>query len=270
MFNVAKIYFRCNRQFLFHGFEDRLPLYPSIQVIEKNNTYPEYLKNLLDYPAIFIYFFKLTGIYEGKNRMWLENSIALLPAYLLGSIPSAYLLVKWRYHRDVTTDGSGNVGTMNVFRTTRSKPLSVLVLLMDFSKGLLAAGLARQFFSADPFMIGAAAVLAVLGHNYPVWLKFHGGRGLATGAGVMVLLAPSLAGVWLVLWALVYSILRKVIYASVLVTSALFIFIWWPGALFVANRLAIPVSIICILILIKHIPGIRDIWLKSKAESIEY
>lgn len=201
--------------------------------------------------------------------MWQENIVALLLAYLLGSFPSAYLLVKWRYHQDVTAEGSGNVGTLNVLRTTRSKSLSALVLLMDFAKGFLVAALAQKFFSTNLFIPGAMIVLAVLGHNYPVWLRFHGGRGLATSAGVMIVFSPVLVGIWLILWGVTYALLRKVIYASVLVTISLFVFIWWPGEAFVAAPLEIPVTVICFLILIKHIPRIRDTWMESKMESIK-
>lgn len=117
--------------------------------------------------------------------------LAFAFAYLLGSIPFGLLLTKAAGLGDVRQIGSGNIGATNVLRTGNKK-LAALTLLLDGLKGFLAVALVRQFFPAnDPVLlfaeagpVPAAALGAVLGHCFPVWLRFKGGKGVATNAGV--------------------------------------------------------------------------------------
>lgn len=198
--------------------------------------------------------------------MWFKSGLFIVLAYLIGSLPFAYLLVKWRYKRKVTQEGTGNVGTFNVLRTTKSKPLSFAVLLMDFLKGFAAIYIGRYFFIDYPVVWGAMAVFVVIGHNYTVWLGFKGGRGLATSAGVVVVLAPMILLIWLIIWAVLYLILRQIIYSSVFAVFACMFFIWWPNEKFVSFEVAIPISIMSIFIIIKHIPRLKDGWMKRSIE----
>ena len=84
--------------------------------------------------------------------MWLQIILSIFIAYLIGSIPSAYILVRWFYKQDITGEGSGNVGTLNVFRTTKSKALAFVVLVIDFSKGLIVILLAKHFYFDQPII----------------------------------------------------------------------------------------------------------------------
>src|SRR5688572_32314742 len=104
-------------------------------------------------------------------------------AYLIGSIPFGYLIVKLKAGQDVRTSGSGNIGATNVLRTA-GRGSALLTLLLDAAKGYLAVWLAGSSSHDAPQTVGLAAIAAVLGHLFPVFLKFKGGKGVATVLGV--------------------------------------------------------------------------------------
>jgi len=110
----------------------------------------------------------------------------LLAGYLLGSVPSGLLLVHWRESWDIRSQGSRNIGAANVLRETGWR-LGALTLLLDAAKGALAALLARSALEATSVLPDAAALAAVLGHVYPPWLGFRGGKGVATGCGGLII-----------------------------------------------------------------------------------
>ncbi len=114
-------------------------------------------------------------------------------SYLLGSIPFGLILVRIFRGEDVRLSGSGNIGATNVARS--SPALGVLTLVLDALKGLAAVALTRAFFPGRNTLAGMAALFAIVGHMFPIWLKFRGGKGVATALGSFALLAPaSLAG----------------------------------------------------------------------------
>ena len=144
---------------------------------------------------------------------------ALVSGYLLGSIPTAYLVVRWKSRLDIRTAGSGNVGTLNSYLVTKSKIVGILVLLVDLLKGLSAVAVAPLFGGAPPFMAQTLGALgAVAGQNFPVWLKGKGGRGLATAAGAMLPLVPWAVLLWVVAWSGAFAIMRKVNPANAVAT----------------------------------------------------
>jgi glycerol-3-phosphate acyltransferase PlsY len=114
--------------------------------------------------------------------------LALLAAYLLGAIQFGYLLVKWKTGSDVRSSGSGNIGATNVLRTT-GRAAGVLTLLLDIGKGYLAVWIAAQL-THDPLWISAAALAVMAGHAYPVFLKFQGGKAVASFVGAFLCLTP--------------------------------------------------------------------------------
>jgi glycerol-3-phosphate acyltransferase PlsY len=124
----------------------------------------------------------------------------LLLGYLAGSVPFGVLLTRWFRGVDVRQSGSGNIGATNVTRVA-GKKLGAVVLLLDALKGALAVALALWLVPEAPRLHAAVGLAAFLGHVYPVWLKLHGGKGVATALGVLVVLVPlgALAG------ALVYA-----------------------------------------------------------------
>jgi glycerol-3-phosphate acyltransferase PlsY len=141
---------------------------------------------------------------------------ALVASYLCGSIPFAYLIARAR-GVDIRRVGSGNVGATNVFRTV-SRPLGVLVFVLDMAKGYAPALWGARLISDEStsalvqLSCGAAAIL---GHTWPVWLRFKGGKGVATGAGVLWAVAPSVAALAIVGWILVFAVSRYVSLASI-------------------------------------------------------
>jgi glycerol-3-phosphate acyltransferase PlsY len=141
----------------------------------------------------------------------------LVVAYLLGSIPTAYLLVRWLGRGDVRTVGSGNVGATNTLRAAGWRA-GVVVLLIDVVKGALAVGLMRQL-SDVPAWAAAAGFAAVVGHCFPVWLSFSGGKGVATAVGAFAVLAPVALAIAAAVWLAVMVASRYVALASV--TAAL-------------------------------------------------
>src|SRR5215468_11538605 len=104
---------------------------------------------------------------------------ALAAAYLLGAIPFGYLLVKWKTGADVRSKGSGNIGATNVLRTT-GRLAGVITLLLDIAKGYLAVWIAGRVTGGDALVMSGAALFVMAGHAYPVFLKFQGGKAVAS------------------------------------------------------------------------------------------
>jgi acyl phosphate:glycerol-3-phosphate acyltransferase len=169
----------------------------------------------------------------------MARELMIVVGYLLGSIPFAFLLVKASGRGDVRAVGSGNVGATNAMRAAGWK-VAVPIALLDVAKGVAAVLLMRQV-TASPGWAAAAGLAAIVGHCFPVWLRFSGGKGVATGAGVFFTLAwlPALivAGVWVA----VLLAFRFVSLASVVAAAG------FPVALFFAVRPAAPFEICAVL-----------------------
>ena len=115
--------------------------------------------------------------------------LALVAAYLLGGIPFGYIVVKLKTGRDVRSAGSGNIGATNVLRTT-GRALGIVTLLLDIAKGFFAVWLTGRFLNDDPLWTSAAALAVMFGHAFPVFLKFQGGKAVASFIGAFLYLAP--------------------------------------------------------------------------------
>jgi acyl phosphate:glycerol-3-phosphate acyltransferase len=142
-------------------------------------------------------------------------------AYLFGAIPFGYLLVKFVFTggEDIRDVGSGGIGATNVTRRA-GKTAGLLTYILDVAKGVAAVIAMRQVADDDYFWIGAAAVAAIIGHIFPVFLKFRGGKGVAVGVGVYLAIAPLSVLSTLVLWGLIVYLWRYVSLASILATAA--------------------------------------------------
>jgi len=152
--------------------------------------------------------------------------IAILIAYLLGSIPTSFIFAKLMKGMDIRDYGSGNVGATNLLRVTGKAP-AILALFLDIVKGIVAVTLVPFIFiKFDPKMsfevfriiLGLAAVF---GHIWPVFLKFKGGKGVATSAGVLLIIAPKAVGLAILIWLLTLAVSRLVSLGAILASISL-------------------------------------------------
>ncbi|HEV2860650.1 MAG TPA: glycerol-3-phosphate 1-O-acyltransferase PlsY [Pyrinomonadaceae bacterium] len=161
----------------------------------------------------------------------MSPAFAVVLAYLIGSIPFGYLIVRLRGGGDVRETGSGGTGATNVTRRA-GKWAGILTLLLDALKGTLVALLARRFlaegFGVDWWVV-AASLAAVVGHVFPVWLGFRGGKGVATGLGVFLGLAPLAVLCALPVFALVVWLTRYVSLGSITAAALLPLFVRLTG-----------------------------------------
>ena len=171
-------------------------------------------------------------------------------AYLMGSVPFGLILARMGGAGDIRAIGSGNIGATNVLRTGR-KGLALATLVLDMLKGVLPVWLAYRYFGPDMAVI--AGLGAVIGHCFPVWLGFQGGKGVATAAGVVLTLTPLTGLIVLALFLLIAIISRYVSLASIIGAAAAGPVAFWlghvqPGELYLA---------LALLIVIKHTANIR-------------
>ena len=149
-------------------------------------------------------------------------SLWFLPiAYLLGSIPFGWLVAKIFYNTDIRAKGSGNIGATNALRQFGTLT-GVIVLLLDMAKGAAVVLLARTVFTPGDPLIVLSALFAILGHVFPVWLGFRGGKGVATAGGVFLALAPVCLGITLLTFIIIVALTRFVSVGSMLGSMCFF------------------------------------------------
>jgi glycerol-3-phosphate acyltransferase PlsY len=183
------------------------------------------------------------------------NTLWLIPiaAYLLGSIPFGYLIVKMGSGSDVRGAGSGNIGATNVTRVA-GKAAGLATLLLDVGKGYLAVWLTMRWSHGNIRWTMAAAVAVVLGHTFSCWLRFRGGKGVATGLGVFLAVAWQAVLAALLVWLVVVAFWRYVSLGSVVAAAALPILVY----LFYAPGHAPPLAVsfgsvaVAIIVIFKH------------------
>ncbi len=147
----------------------------------------------------------------------MEYIISSILGYLIGSIPTAYLLLKSK-GKNITEEGSGNVGALNSYEVSGSKLTGLLVLLIDFAKGAAVVFLIKLFFGEIFILPMIGLIAAVFSHCYSPWLKFKGGRGLATAAGGSALLMPLILGLWLLMWVIAFIFRKNVHFGNISAT----------------------------------------------------
>ncbi len=195
-----------------------------------------------------------------------ENAISLISlthfvvaalAYLLGSIPFGLVLTRLSGLEDIRALGSGNVGATNVLRTG-SKKLALLTLLLDGGKGALAVFLVYLFFSSSKNVLDLSIVggmATVIGHNFPIWLRFHGGKGVATTLGTLLMIAWPIGLATCITWLLTAAISRYSSLAAIIsiVASPFYAFYLDRGEIFVFA------SLLAVLSVIRHHTNIRKL-----------
>tara|TARA_Y100000589_G_scaffold134744_1_gene128934 strand:+ start:1261 stop:1953 length:693 start_codon:yes stop_codon:yes gene_type:complete len=147
------------------------------------------------------------------------NFFIILISYLFGSIPSGYILTKYFSKIDITKEGSGNIGATNVLRSG-SKRLAIFTLLLDASKGIIPI----IIFYNSTFSLILAGLSSFIGHNYPIWLKFNGGKGIATYLGISFAVSLKLGLIFILIW-LITALISKTSSISSLLTIFLIPFV---------------------------------------------
>lgn len=183
-------------------------------------------------------------------------AIAALGGYLLGSIPFGLVLTRLAGLGDIRSIGSGNIGATNVLRTG-NKPLAFAVLLLDSGKGAAAVLITRALFPEVEIAPALAGVFAVLGHNFPIWLKFKGGKGVATTLGTLIALnwpiGLAACCIWLVIAALFrYSSLAALVSLAATPFLAMLPVFGGPNPI-----LQIAAAVLAVLALIRHHENVR-------------
>jgi glycerol-3-phosphate acyltransferase PlsY len=151
--------------------------------------------------------------------------LALLLAYLLGAIPFGYLLVKWKTGADVRTTGSGNIGATNVLRTT-GKVVGILTLLLDIAKGYAAVWIAGRLTEGNTFWMIGAALAVMAGHAYPIFLKFEGGKAVASFIGAFLRLTPLPMVAALIVFVVVVAWTRHISLGSIVAAGTFPLAVW--------------------------------------------
>ena len=180
--------------------------------------------------------------------------LPVLFGYLAGSVPFAFLLAR-RAGIDVRVAGSGNVGAANVLRTTGAWR-GVVVMLLDVAKGASAV-LIVSLAAGGASIAALTGAAAIVGHIYPVWLRFHGGKGVAVAAGVFGILTPIATGIAAALFVLTVWLTRYVSLGSVAATLALPLVAWWSGA---PNAVVAAAAGAGALILFRHRANLRRLY----------
>ena len=190
----------------------------------------------------------------GSSASGARDAWWLIPvAYLLGSIPFGYLIVRFAGGGDIRHRGSGNIGATNVAREAGAIS-GVLTLLLDAAKGWFAVRLAERVTDGNPRWMILAALLAIIGHMFPIWLGFRGGKGVATGVGVFLPICWQAVVGAVVMWILVLAFWRFVSLASISAAAALPLLVY----VLYAPRHAPPVAITAgtsaamVLVIMRH------------------
>ena len=186
--------------------------------------------------------------------------LTILYSYLLGSIPFGYILVLTFRQQDVRQSGSGNIGATNVARSSGSKGLGLATLFLDALKGWLAVVITRNLLvpalhigkpSPAQELAAVAALFAILGHMFPIWLGFRGGKGVATALGVFIALSWPSALAALGVFIVVFALFRYVSLASIVAAISLPVFVW----IFTPHRtmfFLLCTVAIALLVIVKH------------------
>jgi glycerol-3-phosphate acyltransferase PlsY len=145
----------------------------------------------------------------------MEYFLSSIIGYFLGSFPTAYIILRKFRNINISETGSQNVGAMNSYEVTNSKSIGLIVMIIDMGKGALSVIITILIFG-DIFILPAlASIFAILGHCYCPWLKFKGGRGLATAAGSSAIIFPYLLIIWAVLWVIFYLIKKDIHFSNI-------------------------------------------------------
>ncbi len=202
----------------------------------------------------------------------MQYLISAVVGFLIGSFPTAYLLLKKSKGIDITNEGTGNVGAMNSFEVTNSKAIGIAVLIIDALKGILSCLLPVLFFQNNFALASIGLLFAVLAHCYNPWIGFKGGRGLATAAGGTFIIFPFLPITWGTVWVIIYLLRKDIVYANIwanfaslfITFTSVNIAVKYTSSPAGTDELMLFTAAIMILIFIKHIDPLKEV-IKNKS-----
>jgi glycerol-3-phosphate acyltransferase PlsY len=210
---------------------------------------------------------------SGNSKMLML--VILIAAYLVGSFPTAYFVVKRISKVDIRAAGSGNVGGFNAYEVSGRRSAGILVAAVDVFKGAVVTWLVLFYVPGSPLTICGAFLAVVVGHCFPIWLKFRGGRGLATAAGALAVIAWPFVGIWLFGWLVTYVAsdhihLGNVVGTAFMLVASLILQDSWLAAIV---RPEIPLSYfrilmlaLSIILLVRHIEPMK-LWIQEYQRS---
>ncbi len=183
--------------------------------------------------------------------------LVFLYSYIMGSIPFGFIIAR-KKGMDIRKSGSGNIGATNIFRSVGKKE-GVIVLILDMLKGACPAFLTS---ACMPQALSVSLVSAVLGHDFSIFLRFRGGKGVATTYGVSLVAVPIAACIGLFLWAVVFLLFRFSSLSALISYAATSTLVWflYPSQVMINCT----VSFLCVLMIIKHIPNIKRLITKEE------
>ena len=184
--------------------------------------------------------------------------IVIVYSYFLGSIPFGFILTKIFLKQDIRETGSGNIGATNVLRTG-NKFLAILTLVLDFLKGYMTIIITLKYFND---LILLSALICLLGHIFSIWLKFKGGKGVATYLGILLALSVNYFLIFIIVWVSVLLILRYSSLSSILATFGIFIYEYF----FLENNILSFLFISFIIILYAHRSNILKLINKTETK----
>ena len=217
----------------------------------------------------------LSSILQGFFDLFTSfNGIFYIIAYLVGGIPFGYLLAKYFGGINIKEHGSGNIGATNVLRVLKekdpklAKKLGALTLFLDAIKGAIVILIAK-YLGANDYTLYTIAVLAVLGHCYSPFLGFEGGKGVATGFGVLLTLIPIPSLIALVVWFVFAKVIKISSLSSLIALLSIIVssYILYPDGLPNIHTHA-PLLIIAFIIFYKHIPNIKRLITKQEGRVV--
>lgn len=199
--------------------------------------------------------------------------ISSIIGYIIGSFPTAYIILKLKHDIDITQAGSGNVGALNSLHVSKSKTLGISVLLIDLFKGILSVALVKYFVSEEFIFPMIGLLAAVFAHCYSPWLKFKGGRGLATAAGGALILSIPVLLIWVALFGVSYLLKKNIHFANFVATifsaaiAILFSNLLNKYSNTIAssnNQFGFAVLVMMLIILSKHIQPVKEYFQNQK------
>ncbi len=197
---------------------------------------------------------------------------SFLIGYLIGSFPTAYIILKHYKSIDIRTAGSGNVGTLNSFKVSKSKWIGFSVLIIDLLKGFASVLLVKMLIGNEFFFLMTALNAAVLAHCFSPWLNFKGGRGIATAGGGSLIISMPILLLWALIWLIAFMFPRNIHVANISATliTAIFSFTSALGL----NKFSSPhatnnlefgffVGTLMLIILVKHYVPLKELILNG-------